>query len=385
MRPVGDRSQIFALVLGGAWVVFAALPLALSMLIGRPARGLPLLGVAVWFVLLRGARWLSPASRCDELLRRGDYAEARALCDTELAIGGPTAWHGNRRIAWLNRRTSALLGVGQLSAALVAALEALEARPDPETLANCAQCLLWLNRYNEAAGAARLALSLTRERSISSHAVLANVLLAEGRPAEAQAMAQAGVADIEALLPLVQPAHHVALLAVLCRIERALDNAALADTHLATLRRVARRNPLLRAYALLEEADELATGEEDERAQAFELLERAIQLAPHYACWYVTQPFTVHELRDEPRFTLLVEWARTIWSRNTGSGGQLPDQGAPPTAFVAMELAMAQQRGYVRPAPHASRRALAVQVLTLAGTLALLVCWTWRFFLQGSG
>lgn len=373
------------MVLSGAWVVFAALPLVLSILIGRPARGLPLLGVAVYFALLRVARWLSPASRCDQLLRRGDYAEAQALCDTELVVQGSTAWRGNRRVAWLNRRTSALLGVGRLSEALVAALEALEARPDPETLANCAQCLLWLNRYDEAAGAARLALSLTRERSISSHTVLANVLLAEGRPAEAQAMAQAGVADIEALLPLAQPAHHVALLAVLCRIERVLDNTVMARAHLATLRHVARRNPLLRGYALLEEADGLATGDDDERAQAFELLERAIQLAPHYACWYVAQPYTLHELRDEPRFTLLMEWARTTWSRNTGLSSTVPDHGAPPTSFVAMELAMAQQRGYVRPAPHASRRALVIQVLTLAGTLALLVCWTWRFFLQGAG
>jgi tetratricopeptide (TPR) repeat protein len=348
----------------------------------RSWHGLPLLGVALWFVLLRAARWLTPATRCNRLLARGEYVQAIGLCEGELALAGPNAWHGTRRVAWLNRRTNALLGAGRLSEALVAALEAVEARPDPETLANCAECLLWLNRYQEAAEAARAALALTRERSVSGLAVLAHTLLAEGRPAEAQAMAQAGMADVEALLPFVRPAHHVALLAALCRAEHTLDDTKRAQKHLAMIRRAAQRTPLLQAQALLEEADGLATGDDTARAQARELLEHAIQLAPHYVCWFLQQPYTLHELRDEPQFAQLADRARADWVRAVGPA-RLPEQGAPPPTFVAVELAAAQQHGYVRPAPSASWRALVVQALTLAGTLALLVWWTWRFFLVG--
>ena len=383
LSPTGDRSQLFTLALAGSWMLCVALPLAVSVWMDRSWHGLPLLGVAVWFVLLRAARWISPATRCTRLLARGEYVQAIGLCEGELALAGPNAWRGTRRVAWLNRRTNALLGAGRLSEALVAALEAVEARPDPETLANCAECLLWLNRYQEAAEAARMALALTRERSVSGLAVRAHTLLAEGRPAEAQAMAQAGMADVEALLPFVRPAHHVALLAALCRAERALDDATQAQKHLAMLRRAARRNPLLQAQALLEEADGLATGDDTARAQARELLDRAVQLAPHYVCWFLQQPYTLHELRGEPQFAQLAQRARADWVRAVAVTARLPEQGAPPATFVAVELAAAQQRGYVRPAPSASRSALVVQALTLAGTLALLVWWTWRFFLVG--
>jgi tetratricopeptide (TPR) repeat protein len=383
VRPSGDRSQLFTLGLAASWVLCVALPLTISVLLERSARGLPLLGVAVWVVLLRVARRLTPTARCDRLLLYGDYAQALALCEQELAVASPAAWVGTRRIAWMNRRANALLRSGHLSAALVAALEALDARPDPETVANCAECLLWLNRYPEANTAARIALSLTRERSVSANAVLAHILLAEGRPAEAQALAQAGMADIEALLPFVQPAHHVALLAALCRAERTLDDITHARRHLAALQQAARRDPMLQAQAMLEEADGLATGSGEDRVQALDLLAHAIQLAPHYVCWFLAQPHTLLELRDEPQLASLAARARANWLVACGSMGA-PEAGAPPATFVAVELSAAQARGYVRPAPYASWRALVVQVLALAGTLTLLIWWTWRFFLVGA-
>jgi tetratricopeptide (TPR) repeat protein len=384
VKPVGDRIRLFTLALAWAWLLLVALPLVASVELRWPAQGLPLLGVGIWFVVLRLARWFTPSTHCDRLLRAGSYARALELCERELAVQGPYAWHGTRRVAWLNRRTNALLGVGRLSEALVSALDALGLRPDPETLANCALCLLRLNRYDEAAGAARLALSLTRERSVSANATLANVLLAHGQPAEAQAAAQAGLADIEALLPLVQPAHHAALLAALCRADRALEDDQALRTHLAALRRLAARHPALQAVALLEEADDLAGGEQRERARAFALFEEAIALAPHYAWWFIGQPYALHELRSDPRFALLTQRARTDWLLKAGAPSVPPDQGAPPPTYVTMELATAQRRGYARPGARISRAGLAAQVLTLAGTFALLLWWTWHFFLAGS-
>lgn len=380
-RPVGDQSQLFSFALAAGWCLLVALPLVVSVLLDNRFHGLPLAAVAIWFIVLRIARWVSPPARCDRLLARGRFAAAAALCERELALKGSEAWRGFRRLAWLNRLTAALLGTGRLSEALVSALEALAERPDPETLANCAQALLMLNRYDEAAGAARLALTLTRERSVSSHAVLATVLLAQGRPAEAQANALTGIADVEALLPFVQPAHHVALLAALCRAERLLGERAAAHTHLAALRKAGEKTAQLRAQVLLEEADAAASAGAIE--QALVLLRQATQAAPHLVCWYVTQPYTFDRLRADRRFRQMVREARAEWIRTASTQGHAPDDGAASVAYVAMELAAAQERGSIRPAPHASQRALIVQALTLAGTLALLVWWTWRFFLSG--
>lgn len=382
-EPLGDRSELFTFVLPASWVLCVAVPLVGSILLARPALGLPLLAAAMWFGLLRLARWLSPPARCERLLARGHYQAATELCRRELNVRGPTAWQGNRRLAWLNRLTAALLGMGEIGEASVAALEALAERPDPETLANCAQSLLWLNRYNEAVTAARLALSLTKERSVSSHAVLATVLLAEGRPAEAQAAAAAGMADVEALLPFVQPAHHVSLLAALCRADRMLGDEPQAQKHLAALKRAAGRNLSFQARVLVEEADERASAGDNEAA--LQLLQRATELAPHYVWWFAHQPHTLIELHSDRQLHELLARARAAWTRNAGgaTGDRAPEYGAAPAAYVAMELAAAQERGYVRPAPHASRRALTVQMLTVACTLGLLVWWTWRFFLSG--
>lgn len=381
---IGDRSRLFTIALSTSWIVCVALPLAASVWLRRPFGGLPLFGVLLWFVLLRLARQLSPAAHCDRLLAHGHYPRAAALCEQELAVSGATAWHGNRRIAWLNRRSNALLGLGRLSESLTSAMEALSARPDAETLAIGAQCLLWLNRYEEAEQMARLALTLTRERSINALATLANVLIAQGQPAEALALATAGLNDIGALLPFVQPAHHMALIAAACRAERALNQTAHTRSRLRVLHRLGRRNQTLQAMALMEEADSFAPAEGADQEQAFSAFERAIWLAPHVVCWYLAQPYTLYEMRDDVRFTHLAGRARAEWVRAATLHGTAPELGAPPKPFVAMELSIAADTGYAKPASHSSRRALATQGITLAGTLLLLVLWTWQFFLSGT-
>ena len=191
MKPIRDYSHLFTRGLIGVWLLAVALPLVVSLLLGQPGGGIPLAGVVLWFALLRAARWLSPPVRADALMRRGKYAEALALCDQALAARDEGAWTGGRRLIWLNRRTSALLGAGRAGAALVTALEAMEVSADPETLGNCAMALVRLNRYDEAIAAARLALSLSRERSVVGNAALALALLARGLPAEAEALARA--------------------------------------------------------------------------------------------------------------------------------------------------------------------------------------------------
>jgi hypothetical protein len=101
-------------------------------------------------------------------------------------------------------------------------------------------------------------------------------------------------------------------------------------------------------------------------------------------CWYLAQPYALYEVRDDLRFPHLAGRARSEWLRVAAWGAAAPDEGAPPKPFVAMELAIAADKGYAKPAAHASRRALAAQGITLAGTLLLLVLWTWQFFLAGS-
>lgn len=383
-RGSGDRGRPLAGALLGAWLVCVVGPVTASVVLNRSFHGLPLVGVAIWFVILRAVRWFAPAARFDRLMHRGATGRAVALAEAELAVRGRSVWSGSGRVAWLNRRTSALLAAGRLSYALASALEAASARPDPETLAQCALALLWLNRYDEAAGAARVTLSLTRERSVSANATLANVLLARREPAEARAAAEAGLSDVEALLPLVQPEHHAALLAALARAERDLGRQPRARAHLRTLNRLARSDRLIRAEALAEEADALAGGDAAARLRALMLIDEAAHVAPHYVCWYASQPDAWYEVRTDPRFAVVLERAQIAWTRAAGHPASPPEQGAPPATFVAMELAAARDRGYARPAPRIDVGALAAQLITLGGTLALLVWWTWRFFLATS-
>ncbi|MGZ3602108.1 MAG: hypothetical protein ACXWQ5_21090 [Ktedonobacterales bacterium] len=377
-RLVSDQSNLFTRGLAVAWVVAVALPLFASVQAEHPWRGVPLLGVVLWFGLLRAARGLSPAARTDGLMARGKYDQALALCDQALAVSGEHAWVGTRRLVWLNRRTNAFLGLGRASDALVSALEAMAFSADPETVGNCAMALLRLNRYEEATGAARLALSLTRERSVISHAVLAQVMLARGMRAEAEALARAGAEDASALIPLVRTEYYAMCLAVASRSIRLLGRKDQAKRYLGELRKVTRTSPFTRCLALIEEADGMAArGDAAELApRIFELLASAQELAPSYVSWYLTQPGTFVHLADNERI---------IKERNAASAYfQEMTPAAPGIEDVAMALAVAQRNAHPRPAPQASREALLVQVITLSGTFALLLLWTWHFYLSGA-
>jgi len=374
MRLVGDRSQLFAVALVASWLLLVTLPLVLSIAIGQPVQGVPLIGVLVWFVLLRVARWLSPAARADGLLRRGRAAEALAVADHALAVKGPTAWIGTRRLVWLNRRTNALLQLGRTDEALQAALEAADLSPDPETLANLALVLLRLNRYDEAARAARLVIELTRERSVLAHTVYASVKLAQGMPAEAEALSRAGLVDVQALLPLVHPEHHVACLAALARSERAQGEREVAGELARDLKRAAHQAPGLRAVALVEEAENLDdTPKQLDRA--FALLAEANNRAPHYVRWYLTQPGTLARWREDERLAPYLEEATDELRRLRAA--------APDDERVSQALDVAEKDASARPGQQSSRAAISMQVLTLAGTLVLLLWWTWRFFVLG--
>jgi tetratricopeptide (TPR) repeat protein len=394
MRLVGDRSHLFTGVLIASWLALVAAPIALSVYAGSPVQGLPLLGVLLWFALLRIGRYLSPALRCDRKLHSGRAEAALAMCDRALAKKGFGAWVGARRLVWLNRRTAALLTLGRPAEALEAALEAIALSPDPETLANCAEVLLRLNRVEEADRAARLVVDLTRERSVLAHAVLAAAKLAQGMPAEAEALARSGLADVQALLPLVKPEHHVACLVALARAERALgervhtvheksrlapdigrrsQQAPLEDL-VPELRRAAKSNPSLQAVALLEEAEELE-GTTQAQARALALLREAEKRAAGYVRWYVTQPGSLAMLQHDEQVAAFREAARAELASEA--------EQAPSSETVAQTLSVAEQDASPRPAPQASRGAISMQVLTLTGTLVLLLVWTWRFFVIG--
>ena len=382
-----DRSHLFVWLAPLAWLAVVAAPLMLSFALQRPLGGAPLIGVAAWLVALRLARWLSPAARADTLMRQGRYVEALTLCEQSLSVRGDGAWTGARRLVWLNRHTTILLALGQWDAALAAALEALTVSPDPETIANCAHALLRLNRYDEAATAARLALALTRERSVSALATQAAVMLARGMPAEAEALARAGLTDVDALLPLVHPMSHMTCLTTLARAQRRQGLYDEAEETLVEIQKVARNNAVLRAMALVEEADTplRADGESKDldgavedlaRNRAFRLLGEAYDLAPYYTLWFVSQPNTLAPLQDDPRLTPALAVAREEYARAA--------MAAPDADAVAPALAMAQRDGRRRPARQANRVATAAQAITLAATLVLLLLWMWRFFIIAS-
>jgi tetratricopeptide (TPR) repeat protein len=383
VQPVGDHSREFAIGLTLAWFVLVALPILISAAIGQSFSGLPVIGLLIWLILLRVARGISPASRADTLLNKGRAAAALSICEQALAVSGDYAWIDTRRLVWLNRRTMALLALGRADEALTSALEALAITADPETVGNCALALLRLNRYDAAAQAAHLALALTNERSLVGHAVLAQVMLAWGRPAEAEALATAGLEDVRALLPYVRPEHYVLCLAAHSRALRRDADAGnggpkrvlLAARALSDLRRAALKHPRLRAVASLESADELS-GDPEAASQTSELIALALDADTPFVYWYITQPGTLAEQRDTERIAALDQAAQ---QRIIGM-----DATAPSPEEVTAALATAAQAGHPRPAPQASWLALAVQIVTLASTVALLVLWTWRFFLYGS-
>jgi tetratricopeptide (TPR) repeat protein len=338
---------------------------------------------------VRLGRWRSPAGRADALMHRDLYADALALCDRALAVEGPGAWIGARRLVWLNRRTSVLLAMGRADEAARTALEALDLSADPETLGNCSLALLRLNLYDDTLSAARLALSLTRERSMLAHATLASVVLVRGMPAEAEALARAGTEDARALLPLVRQEHYVLCLAALCRAARGVAKLPLpphraklvqaraqATRHyLEELRVAAKKSRHLKAIAQAEEAESLSELLET-RERAFAELDAALQGWPDYVLWLIAQPGTFAALRGDERFALLAAKSAERLAKLRHAG--------PTAQTVTASLAAATQRARPRPARQASSLALVTQVITLSSTFALLLLWTWRFFIAVS-
>ncbi len=297
----GDHSRIFTVGLAISWLLVVALPIAISARTLQPFGGLPLLGIVLWFAGLRLARLLSPAPLADADMRRGDYAAALERCQRALAVEGANAWTGTRRLVWLNRCTIAQWMLGRPDDALNTALEAITISADPETLGNCAATLLALNRYAEATSMARLAQSLSRERSISANAALAGAALARGLPADAEALAMAAFTDVQALLPLARREHYVACLAVLCRAERALRRNEAAAGAFEALQKAPRNIPALQALALVEEVERQPTDAAG-RDRAFAMLTDAFARNKSYVLWYFTQPDSFKALRDDPRF-----------------------------------------------------------------------------------
>lgn len=369
---VTDSSGLFTVVAALSWVALVAAPLLLSIALDRSLQGAPLLGVILWLALLRVARWLSPAAHADSLARRGRYVEALALCDRSLAVTGAGAWVGRRRLVWLNRRVTALLGLGRYDQALLAAIEALESSPDPETIANCAVALLRLNRFAQATETARLVAQLTHERSVRANATLAWAMLARGQPAEAEAMAQVSLADIQALTPYVRRENHAASLSALCRSQRALGLNRSARATLARLRRVIRGAPALSAITLLEEAGFLA----DDPVRAAELVMRARVNDAAYTGWYLTQPDALDFLRETAGIAPLAAQAEAEIQRMSAC--------APDDSVFERLLRLLRSEARPRPPYLSSAAALATQIITLSATLALLLLWMWRFFISQS-
>lgn len=369
-----DRGDLFIGWLIATWLLFVAVPICVSVVMGTMGYGLPLALVLIWFIFLRGAQILSPSVRADRLMRNGHYARALELCDRALAQSGKNAWQGNRRMVWYNRRVSALLGLGKVDDALSAALEAVNASPDSQTLGNLSLVLLRLNRYDEAEEIARGVLALTRERSIIGNVVLAGVKLKRGLPADADSLARTSLADVRQLLPNVRPEHHVACLAVMCRAARAQGQPEIAEYLFKDLKNAAGSDHTLQSVAVLEEIENLpdtAVG----RDEGFQLLEEAYQLDPHYTLWQVTQPGTLIILRGDGRFVL---WGE----RSTAEFAEFAAI-APSREALAEALSGIGSRAQARPIAQANTLALGVQLATLGGTLVLLLWWTWRFFLIG--
>ncbi len=378
MTPTRDLSRPFTLLVLISWGVAVALPLLISLALGQPLGGLPLVGIVLWFAVVRLGRWLSPASRADALTRRGRYTEALAFCDRALAVEGEGAWIGARRLVWLNRRTNVLLALGRADEAARNALDAVEMSADPETLSNLSLTLLRLNRYDEAEAAARAALDLTRERSVLAHATLAHVLLARGKPAEAEAMASAGAEDARALQPLVRQEHYVLCLVAVSRSVGALKPGSVAPRVSAVKRsrvelwEAARKSRMLRALAKAEEADRLSATPEL-RERALSTLEDALNDSLDYTLWLLAQPGTFAQVAEDEHFALYRAQATERLAMLRGAG--------PRGEAVTAAIAGAEERGEPRPTLQSSAVALSAQVATLAGTFVLLLLWALRFVL----
>jgi tetratricopeptide (TPR) repeat protein len=296
---------------------------------------------------------------------------ALAMCDQSLAVTGTGAWVGRRRLVWLNRRVTALLGLGRYDEALAAALAAMETSPDPETIGNVSAALLRLNRYDLAIDVARMASHLTNGRSVRANATMAETMLARHLPAEAEALARVSLADIQALTPYVRREHHAACLSALCRAQRALGLRRQSANTLSRLCRLARQSPPLAVFTLLEEA-----AFADDVTQSAELVLRARARNPAYTGWYLTQPDTLPALRQAPEIAPLIA--------QSDASIQLMSARAPDDEALRLLLRAVGSEAHASPTYQSSLAALTVQVVTLSATLALLLLWMWRFFISQS-
>ena len=205
-----------------------------------------------------------------------------------------------------------------------------------------------------------MALTLTRERSVLAHATLAHVLLARGRPAEAEAAASAGAEDARALQPLVRQEHYVLCLAALCRAVRPIKTGSVAPraarssgttpNSVAPARRIAgcsarwrrRRRPSASAPR------PRAT------TRALKLLDSAVHDSLDYTLWLIAQPGTFAGLAHDAHFALYAAQAAERMTMLQASG--------PASEAVALALAAAEETAQPRPAyaiehaRHLSRR-----------------------------
>src|SRR5262249_50878878 len=110
--------------------------------------------------------------------------------------------------------------------------------------------------------------------------------------------------------------------------------------------------------------------------QGFDLLEGSFEIAPHYVLWYITQPGVLTHLRGDRRFLPYLDQATQEFKRFS--------ERAPSGEITRSALEKASLTATPNPARQSSQSALLAQVLTLSGTLLLLLLWIWRFFVAGS-
>jgi hypothetical protein len=125
----------------------------------------------------------------------------------------------------------------------------------------------------------------------------------------------------------------------------------------------------------MEEIDGLADTPQG-HDQGFDLFEGSFEVAPHYVLWYITQPGVLTHLRGDRRFLPYLDQATQEFQRfvQRAPSGEITQSALDKAALTATPI----------PARQASQSALLAQVLTLSGTLLLLLLWIWRFFIAGA-
>src|SRR5258706_14936922 len=122
---------------------------------------------------------------------------------------------------------------------------------------------------------------MTRARWLGANAVLARVVLTRRMPAEAEALARAGLSDARALLPLVRAEPYALCLLALARAERAQGRKPAAERVVRELHQASRRSSLVQAMALCEEGSGLVDTDE-QREVGLALIADAARPAPGF-------------------------------------------------------------------------------------------------------